>query len=238
MSGRELHVVSAFFNPARFRQKTRLGREFLARQAMQGITQWLIEAVREGEAPELAEPGNPRHHVVTYRSGLWLKENLINLAVARLPRDWRAMMWLDMDILFVRPSWAADTLAALDRHHAVQPFSHVVDLGPAMEAHFIYTGFAFLHASRGRFDSKEALTWHPGHAWAFTREAWEATGGLIDRDLAGSADFLMAMGLIGEAELSLMPGDHPNYRAMVLDWQARAGRLPGARIGHLPGTVV
>ena len=50
---------------------------------------------------------NFRHKYIPLRSTseLWLKESLINAAVAQLPYDWQQVAWIDSDVVFVRPNW-------------------------------------------------------------------------------------------------------------------------------------
>ena len=79
-------------------------------------------------------------------------------------------------------------------------------------------------------------TWHPGYAWAATRQAITAVGGLIDFAILGSADFHMATAIIGNAAESLPPKANEEYKKMVLNWQARAAKL-GKNIGYVKGTI-
>ena len=52
---------------------------------------------------------------------MWVKERLINLAIARLPAHVAKVAWLDADILFTNPDWAQQTAALLDKWPLVQP---------------------------------------------------------------------------------------------------------------------
>ena len=77
----------------------------------------------------------PRHQYIQVRtkSELWLKENLINVAVANLPFDWQNVCWLDSDVMFLRPNWVGECIHKLQHYKFLQMFSHARDLGPNYE---------------------------------------------------------------------------------------------------------
>jgi len=81
-----------------------------------------------------------------------------------------------------------------------------------------------------------ATYWHPGYAWAATREAINTFGGLLDIGIVGAGDHHMACCLIGEGERSLPKGLHVNYKKNVMAWQEKALRL-FRNIGYVSGTI-
>jgi len=76
-----------------------------------------------------------RHKYIGLRSPteLWLKENIINLAVAQLPYDWQQVAWLDSDVVFIRPNWVGETIHKLQHYSFLQMFTQARDLGPNYE---------------------------------------------------------------------------------------------------------
>ena len=78
--------------------------------------------------------------------------------------------------------------------------------------------------------------WHPGYAWAATREAIDTLGGLLEFAILGAGDHHMACCLIGEGSKSIAKGLHPHYTTMVLSWEKRAARLH-KNIGYVKGTI-
>lgn len=77
-----------------------------------------------------------RHIYVPLRTHdeLWLKENLINIGVSRIPTyNWNQVCWLDSDILFLRPNWVGETIHKLQHYKFLQMFSHARDLSPSYE---------------------------------------------------------------------------------------------------------
>ncbi|MGH7024519.1 MAG: hypothetical protein ACREEB_13155 [Caulobacteraceae bacterium] len=234
----ELHVICVYSNPVRYRSRRRLHEQHQRRLAEAGVTAWVVEATFGERPAEVADPANPRHIAVRCDSEVWLKEAMINIAAAAIPADAKYLMWQDGDIEFLRPDWAAETIEALQHYAVVQPFSHAVDLGPDGEAIEHHFGFAYEYARGTRPGQPGARFMHPGFCWAWRRKAWDEVGGMIDRAICGAGDHHMALGLIGLAEQSLPGGVHPNYRAMVMDWQRLAGMKVRRDIGHVPGTIL
>ena len=78
--------------------------------------------------------------------------------------------------------------------------------------------------------------WHPGYAWAATRDAINTMGGLLEIGIVGAGDHHMACALIGEGEKSIPSRLHDNYKQAVLAWQIRALRLH-KNIGYVKGTI-
>lgn len=61
----------------------------------------------------------------------------------------------------------------------------------------------------------------PGLAWACTRKAWEAVGGLIDFAIWGGGDWHMSHALIEKTEGMMRNDLHRNYKKMVMQWYER-----------------
>ena len=128
-----LHVVTAIANPIRWESRIRLYREFERHMLQSGVHLTTVECAYGDRPFELA--GNPRvnHVAVRARSLVWTKENLLNLGIARLPQDWKYVAWIDADIVFRHPNWAAETVHALQQYDVVQPWTDCYDLGPRDE---------------------------------------------------------------------------------------------------------
>jgi len=240
MKPADLHVISVISNPVRYKTRTNLFTDFLKRMAHSGATHWIVEAVFGERHPTVLDPHNPQHIKVRCDDELWLKENLINVAARHLPDDAKYVMWLDGDVHFERDDWAMETLHALQHYDAVQPFSHAVDYGPDHEILQTATGFAYCYVSGQRVNSHKygGPYWHPGYAWAFRMETWQALGGMIERAICGSADHHMACSLVGRGLDSFHKQAHPNYRRMIEAWQARAETSVRRNIGYVPGTLL
>ena len=238
LSAADLNVVIVLSNPVRYQRRTRLAREALHRAALSGATVWFVEAVFGERAPEVADPKNRHHVIVRCDDEIWLKENLINIGVSHFPANWKYMMWLDGDVEFLRPNWAMEVLHGLQHYQTLQPFSHVADLGPNREILETHTGFGYLYLKGAPFKAGYGTFWHPGYAWAWRREAFDAVGGMIDRAICGAADHHMATALIGRGPLSVHGHVTPAYLKMVTDWQIKAEIALERNLGCIEGTIL
>ncbi len=249
-----LHVVTCVSNPARFESRYRLARIFMEEMSRtSNIKLYVAEAAYGDRHHEVTDdwvpagPGRVDHHPWHLRvrtdSEIWIKENLINLAVARLlPRDWKYVAWVDADVAFRDPDWAMETLHELQHFHIVQPWRHALDLGSRGEVLTTFESFGHRWQEGGRPPKGSNLDYysklgHPGYAWACTRSFWEATGGLIDHGILGSGDRHMAYGCVGLAGKSLHQKLSPGYKRRVLDWERRARRITNGQVGYVPGRI-
>jgi hypothetical protein len=171
------------------------------------------------------------------RDVLWAKEALVNAGVAKakaLGAEYVA--WVDGDVTFKDPAWAAKTVAALRRHDVVQPWSDAQLLGPDGRvtrttrsfAHQQCAGHAWAPRPNG-----DAEYWHPGFAWAARVSAFERSGGLLTATL-GSADLHFATALLGLSAASVPPGMSREYAAAVA---AHEQRVRGLTLGVVPGAI-
>lgn len=272
-----LYVCCVIFNPIRFRSRWKHFERFAAHVKASGGVLVTVEAsfhdrhhaldAGETEHEESIYPAAPTkaaefhkartthpHQYIQVRCDheLWLKENLINIAISRLPADWKYVAWVDADVMFTHPRWVGETIHQLQHYQVVQMFSEVVDVGPRYASVAQHTGFmyAYLHnipkppnmpgayyGYGGRmFDGK--ANWHPGYAWAARREALDALGGLMDFPILGAADNHMAHALIGRAGESVHPQMTGHYRERVMEWGWRAEHHIRRNVGFVSGLLV
>ena len=242
------YVIAVMTNPERYKTRPRLFEEFQERMKKYGAKLYVVEGALGDRNFEVTEAGNPQHIQIRTDSELWLKENLINIGISRLPSTWQYVAWIDGDIDFVRPDWMAETVHELQHHQVVQLFEDAVDLGPNHEILTTTKSFAYCYKNgepHGNIVSGDegyysyggkGQYWHPGYAWAATREAINTLGGLFDYGIVGAGDHHMACALVGEAKRSIPAGIHPHYARLVLAWQDRALRLH-KNIGYVKGTI-
>jgi hypothetical protein len=78
----------------------------------------------------------------------------------------------------------------------------------------------------------------PGLAWACTRPAWEAVGGLFDAAIWGGGDWHMAHALIEKTEGMMRNDLHRNYKKLVNQWYQRCRTHIRQNILVMDGTVI
>jgi hypothetical protein len=120
---------------------------------------------------------------------IWIKENLINLAIAHLPDDWRFIAWVDCDIEFLYPYWVDSTIELLQSYEAVQMFDYVF--------HWNETKNSFNNAHIGYINSVVnnltiKVLKHFGFAWAINRNFYSRINNLWDNNVIGSGDEVIA----------------------------------------------
>lgn len=214
----------------------RLFRDFVSHMLDSGVRLTVVECAY-GERPHEAALPHVNHVPVRARTMVWTKENLINLGFARLPEDWRYVAWVDADVLFRRPDWAAETVQALQLYDVVQPWSDCYDLGPAGEHMAVHRSFCRVWADGGQVGGRYGVFAHPGYAWAATRDALERLGGLVETAALGAGDHHMALALAGKLERSLPGGMTDGYVRPLRAWADRAARHVAGNIGYVPGTI-
>lgn len=245
----KLYVIAVVSNPIRFKSRYKLYKEFKERiESNPFVELYTVEQAFGDREFQITDRNNPRDIQIRSFHELWHKENMINIAAARLPIDWEYMAWIDADISFVDKNWAEETIHELQHYMVVQMFSHALDLGPKNETIQTHTGFVrsyfaenykfpnMLKRDEYGYPRKGAYA-HPGYAWAIRREAFDELGGLVDWAILGSADYHMACAFIGHVEKSIPTFTSDRYRKKLYTWQSRAENFIRRDIGYLPGTI-
>lgn len=227
-----LHVVAVISNPCQFKRRFQLAQEFIYRiKAYEQHIQLHVVELAYGDDPFHIEDS---HKIRVDTHPIWIKESLINFAIRNLlPFDWKAVAWIDADIEFENETWAIDALKILNgSKDIIQLFSHAVDMNQHEDAMNIFTGFGFQWAKNKTYSNP--TWWHPGFAWACTRNCFERMGGLYDLSILGAGDHNMALSLIGHAERSINKDVSDGYKKSILEF---GKRCKGLRVGYVPGVI-
>lgn len=234
------YVIAVISNPIRYESRAKLYKEFAERTEAAGVQLYTVEVAFGDRTYDVTSSDNPRHIQLRTIDELWHKENMINIGVSRLPQSWEYVAWIDADVEFVRPDWALETAQQLQHYEVVQMWDTALDLGPNYETFQQHKGFAACHyrgvATKTQWDKYYTYA-HPGLAWAATKRFWNATGGLIDRAILGSADHHMAWCMVGRGAETFPGKVTPAYHEMVMNWQKRVLALH-KDVGYVPGTLL
>ena len=241
-----LYIILPYFNFCHFQRRKQLFLEFVERyKATTGIAIVIVESSLQGEAFDLPNPipGVFAHFRVITQDPIWLKENLINIGVSRLPQDWRMMAWVDADITFMNENWVNQTKAILTNRPLtiVQLFKTAANMGPCNEVYKLDNGFAWsiLSAEQGsqKTEQKKYTDFHPGFAWAVNRLAYDYMGGLVDWAILGSGDRHMALALVGSAVGSAPGNIDIEYKNKLIDFENKCKKA-NLCLGYIQGTVL
>jgi hypothetical protein len=250
-----LNVVCVISNPVRYNSRYQLFKKFEEKMLKSGVQLYVVET-QQGERPfQVTDSFDRKHIQLRTFDELWIKENMINIGISRLPKDWEYVAWVDADIEFLRPDWATETVQQLQSYEVVQMFETAIDMGPqgeTLNVHHSFMseyvkggckppigpgyGYYGVNESRALFTGKRF--WHPGYAWAARREAFDSLGGLIDFCILGSADHSMAMGLIGLIQRSAPKDINKKFLNELEIWQQRAEAHIKRDVGYVPGSIL
>lgn len=189
-------AVCAYFNPHNSAARRRCWFDFAQQFPRIGLDLFTIEAVN----------GRPSETPATWRydldpaAFLFAKENLLNLAIARLPDRYDRVLWLDCDIVPTTPGYVDLLTEALDKHTVVQGFQFLRYVGRHGEMDTDWR-----HGVVSRNDSLGTKHGHPskaypGGAWAAPRELLAKVGGLYDRCVTGSGDVAWSSAVYGDVD--------------------------------------
>jgi len=230
-----LYVVLPYFNFCGFKRRRDLFIQFVERYSKtSGIKLVVVEAM----GPASLGPLRVHKHIrLTSDSRVWLKENLINLGVKALPKDWKYVAWIDADLEFLNQNWVQETIRGLQRADVVQMWRTAVNLGPHGEAIKVDKSFAYMFVGSGTdwTATDKYGFWHPGYAWACTRAAFQKMGGLPDWAILGSGDRHLAMSLAGLGQTSCPGTIHENYKIMLKLYERG---LKNFKVSWVDGTII
>ena len=242
----DLWAIAAYFNPIGYRRRLENFRTFRQHLALPLVVVELSFGGPFELRPEDAEV------LVQVRGGdvLWQKERLLNLALTRVPATCDKIAWLDCDVVFADPAWAARASRALDD----VPLLHLFD-----ERHDAPRDGALDRTDSGELPgaTRSMLYWMTvkgvpvehlllrgrtrgstnGLAWASRRAVLERHG-LYDACILGSGDSAMIAAALGKYELCTR-GLFMNARqeAHYLAWARPYFDTIRGRVGHIAGRV-
>lgn len=237
-----LYVIIPYFNFCNYKKRKSLFLDFIQHIQNYNNIRIIVAELKENnksfDLPNLNRYCNVyKHFRFTTKDCIWLKENLINLAILRLTDNWKYIAWIDADIIFMNKLWVNNTISALKTHNIVQLFQTAVNLGPSGEAMQIDNSFAYMYnCSNTKSSDKYKYTyWHPGFAWACTKEAYYQLGGLIDFAILGASDYHMAMSIIGNVEKSYPTEINIEYKKLLKIYETKAKNM---KLGFIKGTIL
>lgn len=245
MNANQLHVVTARFNPIGWRTPHQHYVAWAQHMQDSGVALTVCE-LQYGARPFVCNLPGVNHIGVRADSWVWSKENLLNLAIQRLP-DAQYICWEDADIFHRDPDWAAKAVEALQHYHVIQPWSQVLDMAPGGIVNSMSRSFADCYHKGAPVCADTPGWWkhdggpydyaHSGFSWCAKREFLNATGGLFELGGMGSGDYHMALAMVGKVEWSIVAQCSDSYRRHLMLWQDRAQRYVNGRIGVLTSTI-
>ena len=240
----QLWAITSYFNPVGFHRRLTNYRSF---RRLLGAP--LIAVELSFGAPFELHPEDAEILIqIRGQSVLWQKERLLNVALQHLPKDCKAVAWLDCDVVFADDGWAVKALEQLDRFPIVQLFTDFYDLSkdvgpelanlPANSVAGRSFGATLAHDpvwSREPTSKSLSLRGGPlmGLAWAGQREVLEAAC-FYDACIVGGGIRAMALAALSRQDdaisfLRMNARQEEHYRS----WAEKWSRLINGEVGHL-----
>ena len=239
----KLYVVTCISNPMLYKSRYKLYREF-EKYILQfdNVVLYTVELAFADHSFEITEETNPQHIQVRSDCLFWHKENLLNIGISKLPADAKYIAIVDADVQFLNPHWAQDTIHQLQHYDVVQMFESFLDLGPSNEVLSSSTSFIADWKDKEknkirdpRYVGRKGTT---GLAWAFTREALNNIGGVLDWCIIGSGDWHMAYCFTGNAVEISQSWLSPGYKMLLQKYQDDCNKYIKGNVGFVKGTAV
>jgi len=232
-----LHVITIISNICEFKRRYELMKQFIERmEEFENIKLYVVELVYGDQDFYITSSTNQQHLQLRTQYALWHKENMINLGIQKLlPSDWNAVAWIDGDIEFENLNWVNDTLKLLSKFDLVQLFTTCFDLNENEIPMSIFQSFGYKYCNGEKFNHIRGINyWHPGYGWACTRDYYEKIGGLYDKGIIGSGDYIFTQGILK----SIACGDK-NLKKFHIDLKKYVDNISkmDIKMGHVPGTI-
>jgi hypothetical protein len=148
----KFYVVTCISNPVRYRSRYHLYRKFAEHITQLGGKLYTVELATGDRPFEVTQADDPTDIQLRSRSEIWHKENMINIAISRLPSDWQYVAWIDADVTFQRSDIINETVQQLQHYDFVQMFSTALDLGPEPLNKIIGVNYGFGYCYQNRHD--------------------------------------------------------------------------------------
>jgi hypothetical protein len=244
-----LYVATCCANPLLWQSRDALARAAITDWLKEpNVVVYLSECAYGSRGYQLADMAGDRvvHIPLRATTLAWSKENLLNIAISRMPQEARKIATVDADVTFRQSGWATRIIHALDLYPVIQPWSQAIDLGPQDQVMQTFQSFSKAwHSGRPVMGGTKSWTFnggpylypHPGYAWAWTRKMLNDAGSLFEDGGMGSGDHHMALGMIGSAQTSLPAGVTQGYKNIVMAWGARAAAAINGKLGYIGDTI-
>jgi len=211
-------AVSCHYNPQRSQSRIRCYEQFARQFPRIG----LVMFAAEGSLDDRWEIPGAWRYDIDPEACLFAKENLINLAIARLPDRFDHVVWIDSDVLMLNHDYVDRLSQSLEKSPVVQAFQELryISRDGGWQTDW-RSSIGYINA-KNKTSVAEPKEGYPGLAWAARRELLANIGGIYDRVITGGGDVAWCCGMWGDLR--------PNYtkqwsQALVADvrrWAAAA----------------
>lgn len=238
----EICLITSYFNPTRNKRRLELHLDFVKRLSIySGLQIITVECAFQNHAFELFPQKHSKETIIQIKADniLWLKENLINIAIKKLfnnkkfVENCKYVVWSDDDIEFVDETWMNKFRNSLEKYKIVQMFKEALFLDINEKILQKHTSFGYYYSEK-RLKLNDDEYPHPGYIWGTKTSNLMKIGQLFDYGVLGNGDIHMAYALIGEY-LKSFPNKitlNENYRNCLKKWQDKALQIFEKNVGY------
>lgn len=238
----EICIITAYYNPSKNKRRLELHHDFVKRLSVySGLQIVTVECSFKNNTFELFPQKYSKEIIIQIKAEniLWLKENLINIALKTLfnnknfVENCKYIVWSDDDIEFADETWMNKFKISLQQYKIVQMFKEALFLdinGKILENHL---SFGYYYAEK-RLKLSDNEYPHPGYIWGTTTNNLMKIGNIFDYGILGNGDIHMAYALIGDY-LKSFPNKmalNENYRGCLKKWQDKAMQIFEKNVGY------
>jgi len=162
----------------------------------------------------------------------YLRENLVNVAEKKLPKDYEYISWIDAHAYFDNPYVFQDTIVQLGKHNVVAPFSLVKFKDKRNSTDFI-TQYPFVYQAyySQRTPTQEIFPFY-GLAFATKRHIFQGMNGLPDLCIAGICDVYMSLALTNGTTTK----NTDQLKEVITNWIKNAANIIEGKFGYVKST--
>lgn len=190
-------VCMCFFSPAGF-QKPKQNFLYVQKLLLEAnIPLFTIECVMKNQSPFLINP------TIQLRSNTYLfyKEQLYNLLVPKIPKQYTKLIFIDADIIFNDPKWIDKVSEMLNTYDILQPFetANWFDFDNKTIIRSVKGSLFALLVDKITPSEIKPEYYHPGFSVALTRSYFNKIHGFFDKCIFGGGDTVFCNILIKDS---------------------------------------
>lgn len=205
----------------------------------------LCEGIYNQELPDYSNKIF-KHLKFKLNNVLWVKENLINLAIKNLPDDAKFIAWSDRDIYFLNPSWVEDTIEKLKIYDMVQPWSEIIHLNAyhklevmsKREDALSFSNKSILCADINYKNHSNKINTSTGQIWSITKSFYEQIGKINDIEIIGGADSIIANFCVLKRQSYMKNLDRKSTIKTKNNWLEYQSKFNNVRYSYVDGLII
>ena len=152
-----------------------------------------------------------------------LQDNLINVGINKIPKDWQYLAWIDSDVIFNNENWADNILKELQDKDIVHCFKEADFLNQdGTPSNFNFLSECYTHINNIKYFDMHQRS-HCGFVWALKRSFYEQIKEIFDYSIIGSNDVVMNLVVLKKSleDYFLNSGYSKEYIDLVTEYYNR-----------------